>query len=279
MLRQGFTLMELMVVIVILGIVVMMGGASLNTALLNQKQAQAAEIIGNTIRNVRSFALAYSVDPTDQNYYDSGYALSTRNAFAVYFFQGWVSPKDETVNEALGLSDNEYAFSYSIYPVRDPGYDFNNRTRGPNHPDVTGMSYMANITGIKQMDAGNSKFLAIRRGLIALPEGVILLYPTAADNGITAAGNTLGGAIGAAGMEWITYDQSGQLITHVSDYSGTYNAFTSAGMDGNKTYIAIAILDGDSINPNITPLYIDLRTGDLIPDPDNIQNIGFPVFH
>jgi prepilin-type N-terminal cleavage/methylation domain-containing protein len=270
--RKAFTLIELMVVVVIIGILSTSAVVSISSAIKFHKQVQAAEIISNAIRNVKSFALAHDVNTSNDIYYDPVSGYSTRQAFSLYFFQGWIDHNDSTKEIAQGDSADNTEFSYSILTVKDPGYNVRNMVKCPDNPGITGLTKTDTISGLSGIS--NTE---IRDAIIRLPEGVVLAFSSTSDDASKSAGTLLGGAVGDKGMEYITYDATGVFVAKSADGGGAYNAFTSVNFTGKKPYIAVLYMSGGEIDETVTPIYLDLRTGDRVKDVfSNFTNITWP---
>jgi hypothetical protein len=80
-------------------------------------------------------------------------------------------------------------------------------------------------------------------------------------------------------VEHVSYNVDGSLITKLKNYDLTYYAFTSAGFNLKSTYIAVMMVyAGANVDESLLPIYVDLRTGDIVKDPENMSNINWPVF-
>ncbi len=276
--RKGFTLIELIAVVTILGIMASGAAYSINQALRVHRQRQAAELLGNLIRSVRTNALSLEVDTSNPLYFHQG--KPTRNAFALYFCQGWVladpyqtnSLKD-TVGTGSGSSDG-YNYSYSVLAVNDPGYETTKRIQGPDLGFGEGDDAVSSLSLIENGVSltGN---LRIRNEFINLPEGTWLRYGGAGDNTFESTG----GAV--QGCQYVTYDSLGNLNLKIG--TGAFpGAWTSSGFNGKPAYIGIVSGSADLVqwDSSISPLFVDLRTGDVVHQMEEFDKVQstFPLF-
>ncbi|MBW7876381.1 MAG: type II secretion system protein [Candidatus Cloacimonetes bacterium] len=265
--KRGFTLIEVLVVVMIVGIMAAWAITSINQAIQVQRQLQAAELVGATIRYIRTNALATEVDTNNSVYYvsDASQKLPTRNAFSLYICEGWVDPEDlrETVADPADTTER-YSRGYSILGVNDPGYPVDKRVIGPDVSTGTG----AGVATLRAIETGValSSNLQTRQHFVNLPEGVHLHYGSATDSSLMAAGALI------TGCQHVTYTHLGQLNTKIS-FAGS-PPYTSAGFVNQRTHIAVTIGSDGIVNSRITPVYVDLRTGDRIKNTDSMTTVS-----
>jgi len=265
--KRGFTLIEVLVVVMIVGIMAGWAVTSISRAMQVQRQLQAAELIGATIRAIRTNALATEVDTNNSVYYvsDATQKVPTRNAFSLYICEGWVDPEDSRNTVAdPGDTTERYERGYTILGVNDPGYPVDKRVIGPDLNTGTG----AGVADLRAVETGVplESNLQIRQHFVNLPEGVLLHYGSTSDSGLTAAGALI------TGCQHVTYTHLGQLNTKIS-FTG-FAPYTSAGFVNQRTHIAVTIGNDGVVNPGITPVYVDLRTGDRIKNTDSMTTVS-----
>lgn len=267
--KSGFTLVELLVVITIVGIVATGAVISINRGLQVQRQIQAVALISETIRAVRTNALSSDVDTSNPTYYVSADGLPTRNAFSFYICEGWVDPNDprKTVADPADTSDT-YDRGYTILGVNDPGHAVPFRVVGPDFYNGTSSN---NITQHSSIESSVTLVdqLVTRQHFVNLPEGVIVQYAGAADDSVYASGAAI------SGCQHVTYDLNGLLIAKSG--VGSFSAYSSSGFSGKEVYLAVSVGTGAQADPSISPIYIDLRTGDAVRDNEQISSITFPT--
>lgn len=258
--------------VTILGIMASGAAYSLNQALNVHRQRQAAELLGNLIRSIRSNALSMEVDTSNPLYFHEG--LPTRNAFALYICQGWIGESLlDTVAENNGSSDG-YNYGYSVLAVNDPGYETPKRVQGPDLGFGEGDGAVSALSQIENgvTQAGN---ITIRNHFFNLPDSIWIRYGGSGDDAFTSNGGPLNGC------QYVTYDTLGNLNLNLG--TGAFpGAWASTGFSSTPAYIAVVSGSASLANWNesITPLFVDLRTGDIVHQMEQFTLVqpNFPIF-
>lgn len=265
--KKGFTLFEMVTVIAIVGIFASFAVYNISGAMKHHKQAQAARLISNAIGEVRTFCMSASFDTSNTNFWENG--KPTHLGCSIYFYQGWVNPNNVTEAGATWAdgSGEDYELSYSILTVLDTGSDTQYRKESPDYS--SGSTSAVNLANEKAMSDITQDHIRMR--FVNLPEGVVLRTGNAGgDTEDTPAGTLL------ADRAYVTYDTFGRVITK----KGTSGDFTyySDEFDGAPSYITIHYDIGGANNSDLDPIYLDLRTGNVVTNAENIGSLSFPAF-
>ncbi|MCO4781254.1 MAG: type II secretion system protein [Candidatus Cloacimonetes bacterium] len=266
--KKAFTIIELLVVITLVGIMATWATWSLRSTTNYYKQKQAAQIISAAIRSAKSSALKAEVDEGNSVYFNSDYATSTRNAFAIYIYRGRVDPEDVTHTISHNDATDNHEAGYSILIVNDSGLDTPDRVRSP-------LQINSSYTSLKDLAD-----LETRQKIINLPEGVVIKYPGNDEDspGADPATSILDD------LTFFSYDRLGNLNTRLGDTDGFdgLNNITATGLSDKESYLVVMVgaAGSDEANADYDPIYIDLRNGNLITieAESEFSTIDWPVF-
>lgn len=264
--QKGFTLLEMVTVIAIVGIFASFAVYNISGAMKHHKQAQAAKLIGNAIGEVRSFCMSSSFDTSNPNFWENG--KPTHLGCSVYFYRGWVNPNNviESGDSWADGSGDEYELSYSILTVLDTGSETRYRKQSPDYN--SGATPVVNLaTEVNLSDISEDH---IRMRIINLPEGVVLRVGTTADTEEVPAGALIND------RAYVSYDTFGRLITK-NGITSNY-IYYSDEFEGAPTFLTVQYDVGGNNNSDQYPIYLDLRTGNVVTNAENIDELTFPQF-